>query len=134
MNARDRLAAIAARADAATPGPWESLDNGDRVIAWTGRRDDAIGIREFDYVIPEPMDSAVDAEFIAHARTDVPALVAFATAVLDELHTPFTADFAGVGARTYCVQCTEDSGYTAYPCAHVEAINRLADEHLGGTS
>lgn len=69
------LDAIEARANAATEGPWESLDRGDRLVAWR-QRDDELGIAAFDYVVPEPMDNADDAEFIAHARTDVPALVA----------------------------------------------------------
>jgi len=148
MNARDRLAAIAARADAATEGPWivkhepaweaDDVQHPDVITVgaqmWEGDDEPmTVCLASTDYE-DDPVDVLLDAEFIAHARADVPALVAFATAVLDELHTPFTADFAGVGARTYCVQCTEDSGYTAYPCAHVEAINRLADEHLGGTS
>lgn len=75
----EALAALDAKAAAATPGPWESLDNGDRVVAW--RRDhDGLGVREFDYVIPEPMDSAADAAYIAAADPPtVRALIAALT-------------------------------------------------------
>lgn len=47
----------------ATPGPWESLDGGDRIVAWKvgpGGFDD-----DFDYVMPEPMDHAGNAQWIA---------------------------------------------------------------------
>jgi hypothetical protein len=61
------LAAIRARAEAATEGPWGSPDtalafisNRSGPIMWAGR----------EYATVE------DAEFIAHARTDIPALLA----------------------------------------------------------
>jgi hypothetical protein len=65
------LAAIEARANAATPGPWRFpygrrecrvIDDGGRYIAETG--------------LPGLNGADDDAEFIAHARTDVDALVA----------------------------------------------------------
>lgn len=70
----DQLAAIATRAEAATPGPWctdhtwdiyQGAEYVPGVSRWIGemRRD----------VANEPF---ADAEFIAHARQDVPALLA----------------------------------------------------------
>jgi hypothetical protein len=51
-------------AAAATHGPWESLDRGDRLVAWKlnpeGQRDD-----DFDYVVDEPISNAANAEYIA---------------------------------------------------------------------
>ncbi len=66
------LAAIQARADAATPGPW--------VIEWDA--DDVsdapfpISIGPFCYLEHQGERDAVDAKFIESARTDVPALLA----------------------------------------------------------
>lgn len=67
MTLADRLAEIQARADNATDGPWEP----DGQDSWTpaGRSDFHLSIS--------------DAEFIAHARTDVPALIAALCAALD---------------------------------------------------
>jgi hypothetical protein len=69
------LAAIRARADAATPGPWRAVDTRvsvdlhDHVVAGSyteiqPSRDGAL------------VDEHYDCDFIATARTDVPALVA----------------------------------------------------------
>ena len=65
MTAADRLDEIAARADAANYGPWEP--DGSHFWTPSGRSD-------------FHLDPA-DAEFIAHARTDVPRLVAALRAV-----------------------------------------------------
>lgn len=69
----DELQAIKARAEAATPGPWHLAICVDTI---DGReRDDLAnieaGAKDIAYEVPSD-----DAAFIAHARTDVPALVA----------------------------------------------------------
>jgi hypothetical protein len=70
------LDAIKARADAATEGPWESVvdDHG------RGRVDASIWAKSIGYYIAEKVTSGpkhiADAEFMAKAREDVPALVA----------------------------------------------------------
>lgn len=79
------LAAIEARAAAATPEPWEwgldpVIEPGyhTQACVYIGthpRHRDATIIAEVDY------DRQVDADFIANARTDVPALVAYARAL-----------------------------------------------------
>ena len=88
MNAADRLNEIEARANAATEGPWtpdeytevdpDGFYELSRVIAPDPDGDDrcAIGVVHTGILRP-------DADFIAHARTDVPALVAALRAVLD---------------------------------------------------
>ena len=65
----DKLDAIAARADAATEGPWSAS-----VIDGTGDvyGPDGMGVA---YDCEGGCASEEDAEFIAHARSDVPALV-----------------------------------------------------------
>lgn len=64
----DELAAIAARAEAATPGPWQ-------VVPRCTERDwDIEGPEEAYY--RGQFARRTDAEFIAHARADIPALLA----------------------------------------------------------
>lgn len=93
MTPADRLAAIRARVEAATPGPWE-VHKSDviRVLP-----DPTTGE-------PEPHLVAqswpVDASFIAHARTDIPALLAAVEAAL-RMHSPVPVyEFA-----TECPEC-----------------------------
>jgi hypothetical protein len=62
------LDAVQARADAATPGPWRLTDGG-----WGEFVQDSEG-RELWALRHTP--EVADAEFVAHARTDVPLLVA----------------------------------------------------------
>lgn len=67
----DRLAEIEAREAAATPGPWHRLDFAhDANDVWIGP--------SFRNVIAQvvPDDASADAAFIAHAREDVPWLLA----------------------------------------------------------
>jgi hypothetical protein len=69
----DRLAQIQARADAATDGPWASVGRG--LVETIPEFD----LHRFD-VMPEIIAATklldADAEFIAHARMDIPALLA----------------------------------------------------------
>jgi len=76
----DELAAIRARCDAATPGPWR-FGVGDR--KYIGQSELLVvacdEARELDIALVDVEGGGYhhqDAEFIAHARTDVPALVA----------------------------------------------------------
>ena len=73
------LSEIRARLDAATPGPWESFiegrdhTSGDDFIRTGGLRDDCPDI----YVQHESRAApAADLDFIAHARQDIPRLLA----------------------------------------------------------
>jgi hypothetical protein len=81
----EELEAIGARAAAATPGPWAM--SRDEMSAGFGKHryvvvgtTTADGQRAVDWrLLVEGMrgaDAVHDAEFIAHARTDVPALLA----------------------------------------------------------
>ena len=90
MSAADRLDQIAARANAATKGPW-SYGGRNRI------QTPVIDVDEADwggeglsgYAIHAQQDTGAwryaDAEFMAHARADVPALVAALRAVLEEI-------------------------------------------------
>jgi hypothetical protein len=79
------LDAIKARAEVATPGPWE--EDGSEIYVVGSRAWVAESCHLAEYGVTAHGD--LDAEFIAHARTDVPALVA----EVERLR----ADLAGVG-------------------------------------
>ena len=77
-----------------------------------------------EYAVAYDVAREEDADFIAHARTDVPALVAALRAVLN-LHfkaQPIPAAFGTQEGGDYCVTCAED-----WPCPTVETIR----QHLG---
>ena len=89
----DRLGQIRARAGAATKGPWEvcAFDSGHSkfemsvsvITASAGDRIcDMDGLGRTLNEIDARDDGMADAEFIAHARTDVPALEAAVRAAL----------------------------------------------------
>jgi hypothetical protein len=65
--------AIRARAEAATEGPWEQRQNAPTMsgAVWHLRRAGQPGVRA---MVTEYQHGSANAEFIAHARTDVPAL------------------------------------------------------------
>ena len=134
MSAADRLDQIEARANAATEGPWtpdeytevdpDGFYELSRVIAPDPDGDDwcAIGVVHTGILRP-------DADFIAAARTDVPALVAALRAVL-EPHTPHecVSSLAGddpclilhggaCALRGRCREC-----HHTHPCPTVRAI------------
>ena len=80
MTALDRLAEIEALANAATEGPWTA--SGPFIGAVNAPEEDDPIFAEVNGEDDERAE--LDAEFIAHARTDVPALVAALRAVLAE--------------------------------------------------
>ena len=84
------LTAIEARAKAATPGPWWTRpDYGcdNACVYWNSDRPDVInGSTESTLIYDEGGHSVADAEFIAHAREDIPALIAEVRRLEGELH------------------------------------------------
>ena len=116
-----RLDEIEARTTAATEGPWghgQCVPCGERgrldVAIW-GRNGNALitSWRDQDEYDPE------DAEFIAHARADVPALVAVARYALSQ-HAP--------DGRGNCGPCDDATGEDGWPCSTVREIHRLLGE------
>ena len=109
----NRLDKIEARANAATEGPWMTYTvtphMGSEVLTAPEEGEDY-----GDYVVPEYIDMD-DAEFIAHARADVPEMAAALRAVL-EIHQDGGTECGSLGE--YGVP---------YPCPTVEAIRR----HIG---
>jgi len=78
------LEAIEAIEQAATPGPWHAI------VDYTSEHECAIGVDGVDDPIIEPsvFMSMKDAEFIAHARTDVPTLIQEVKDLREKLFTP----------------------------------------------
>ena len=102
-----RLDEIEARTTAATEGPWNVFMGR---IDHPGRSLIAVA---YDVGCDE------DADFIAHARTDVPALVAVARYALSQ-HAP-----DGWGN---CGPCDDATGEDGWPCSTVREIHRLLGE------
>ena len=131
----NRLNEIEARANAATEGPWAPWKDQDGAKHMQG----LLMVGNADAVIPEgemwvedvdinPVAHTYlpeDREFIAHVRTDVPALVAALRAVL-KLHKE---DGHGWGrGESFCTECQQGYGLLVpYPCPTVTAIR----QHLG---
>ena len=136
----NRLNEIEARANAATEGPWEVkpykglAEDGDYVDSIVGSSQESIvyqlgcGCCDIGLEVAHP-----DAEFIAAARTNVPALVDALEKVL-ELHVraecPTCGSRDGEGNEfhkcdddAYCEECDLEG----YPCPTVTAIR----QHLG---
>lgn len=110
-----RLNEIEARANAATEGPWEA---DWRFTGWdiSGNEDDGLPALIASDAYGE------DAEFIAHARADVPDMAAALRAVL-ALHKCRTYPDDGIGEPTACTHCDNEP----WPCPTVRAIR----QHLG---
>ena len=108
MTAREVLDAIQARVDAATPGPWKAEpyqlgNNSDGRMRVTSPND--LGIyNTAEDVLPN------DAEFIAHARTDIQALLVLARkqqAAIDAVRELHVMEFIEDGefSRNRCAEC-----------------------------
>ena len=83
-----RIEEIKARVEAATPGPWE-FSEPNLIVA--GDPDDPGWWGEVASVSDSYFNNTVDADFIAHARADVPYL-------LDELADSFPKTWSGLMA------------------------------------
>ena len=114
-----RLDEIEARTTAATEGPWtwatHSTADGDEWAVFSPA----------DWALATNRDGwGYDAEFIAHARQDVPALVAALRAVV-AIHRPVTVPgevFGTWGEAKQCEDCEQ-----RWPCNTLDAIR----QHLG---
>jgi hypothetical protein len=125
---RERLAEIRAREQAATEGPWQvGTDDDDAVDShWVY---DASWSEVGDVRTPHDEvrgDAVMDARFIAHARQDVPALLAAVEAAL-ALHQPVTMVLPVGGYDEQTVCCSHCRGERRngsasrvfWPCAEV---------------
>ena len=124
MTIETRLAEIRARAEAATEGPWRaSLLDGVEYEDGSSCHRGGIYPSEKG-AAPVLNTTNVDrrnAEFIAHARTDLPSLLA-AVETVRELHQPGPPYLLDV--PEVCEHCSdnEDEREVAYPCQTVQAL------------
>ena len=125
---RETLARIRKQADAATPGPWEAGCNDRHVLYVTTENEEFCAEYGPELYDSRGFFSADDTEFIAHARTAVPALLNLADAVL-ERHVkaqPITAAYGTREGGDYCAACADD-----WPCpdytAATTALERATD-------
>ena len=115
----NRLNEIEARANAATPGPWEAGCNDRHVLYVTTENEEFCAEYGPELYDSQGFFSDDDTEFIAHARTDVPALVSVARFALSQ-HAP-----DGYGN---CGPCDDATGEDGWPCSTVREIHRLLGE------
>ena len=124
----NRLNEIEARANAATPGPWEAGCNDRHMHYVTTENEEFCQTYGPELYDSQGFFSDDDTAFIAHARTDVPALVAALKKVL-ELHIP---DYTYPDCPK-CAECSDLASTEArrvavtWPCPTVDAIR----QHLG---
>ena len=116
-----RLNEIKARAEAATPGPWEADGTGEVSQHWSRPKpwETVVGtdVACMSYCYggsAKGVERDEDAEFIAHARTDVPALLDALQSVLDLHKRQPSPD------GDFCAECFPDNW--DYPCPTVTAI------------
>lgn len=122
MSAREVLDEIQARVTAATPGPWEVSDANEGMHEygpmWMVTNDEfhnpSGGEDEPWLAVEMRVGDEQDAAFIAHARTDVPRLVAALRAVLD---------------NHWCIEGGDECGYDGriWPCPDYRAITEALD-------
>lgn len=116
-----RLDEIEARANAATEGPWTAEYSGEQgnCVLPPGYRSTREAV-----AVTRLLRARADAEFIAQARTDVPALVAALRAVV-AIHRPVTVPgevFGTWGEAKQCEDCEQ-----RWPCNTLDSIR----QHLG---
>ena len=118
------LDAIEARSNAATEGPWE-LAGGNEWLSPLG-----IDVGS-EFESNRPTLKAKDAEFIAHARTDVPHLLTLARnqhaalEAVEALHQP--QDPTPSQPWVTCAGCTNGG---PYPCPTIKAIRAALGDSL----
>ena len=91
------LSSIRARVEAATKGPWAVRDRGEELVGRvldvvrphvsgkSSRQPRAIILQWYDAEVPIGGRTSRDAEFIAHARTDIPLLLKVAEAARESI-------------------------------------------------
>lgn len=128
MTNDTRLGEIRARADAATEGPWTAEYSGEQgnCVLPPGYQSTREAV-----AVTRLLSAQADAELIANARTDLPALLAAVEAVMKR-HRPVEVE----PSETICAECSTLRGqgetaryfpFTEYPCPTVRAITDALD-------
>lgn len=118
MSEALNLGGIEARADAATEGPWEF----DETLGISCELFRSLGAHEWGIHLGS-IEQRDDAEFIARARDDVPALLAEVRrlrGVIERLHIPDPEYLPG----QMCAECghDRDGEPTPWPCRTMRAL------------
>ena len=127
MTIHARLAAIQARCDAATKGPW-MVDPEDfgTILASNDGGFDGYHIADVHDHDGGMFPVEHNGQFIAHARADVPALLTAVQAVMKRHRPgpPYLLDVSEV-----CEHCSdnEDEREVAYPCPTIRDITDALD-------
>ena len=115
---------------AATPGPWHATEPED----WhgdTGYEPQSAVVASGSPLTWDDHSGEVfkpaDAEWIAHARTALPAAAAALQAVLD-LHVKVVTDRHVAGPTAVCEPCSEDRMFAEWPCPTVATITEALGE------
>ena len=113
------LEAIAARCEAATPGPWEVLSDElvDTVWLNAATPEDDKPIALFDYR-PGTLNRA-NADFVAHARQDVPVLLAAMRSMQQRIQDLLEANNREIKARVEAKRQLEEAMAKLGPTARV---------------
>lgn len=111
-----RLDEIKARAEAGTSGLWVNPHGAMEKYGYEF-------INSPSGIVASKIDNHANAEFIAHARTDVPALVEAVEAVL-KLHE--SGNYSD--GNNYCILCSRSGVLCPYPCQTVAAIQSALGE------
>ena len=129
LSTTDELAAMRARVDEATDGPWSASGEyaGSWEVTYTWRP--GTELEECSRVLDvsdrfDACGNQGDAEFVAHARTDVPRLLDAVEAVL-AMHEPVSRHLVNGGTFdecSYCVDPQDNTWRLDYPCPTVQAI------------
>lgn len=109
---------------AATGGPWYTFKTAVGLTNGIGSK----VIPKYEAVIEDTYTDPADAEWIAHARSALPAATAALRAVLD-LHQPYQYR---ASERDLCAECINDAeteGTIQWPCPTVRAITDALTSH-----
>lgn len=117
---RPDIETIRARADAAAPGEWKcwhkDMDFGGAVVFNIG---DAMVIQKLSHRNIGPIFMKEDADFIAHARTDIPTLLDY----IKELETERDAALTDLRIGWLCRACKKrEVGKEWCSCKHREFV------------
>jgi len=149
LSTTDELAAMRARADEATEGPWGHWPEAGDIEIFKATKEEpdcpalAPGTTSSEWILAawirprlgpggqiyeategRPGGDEPDAEFIAHARGDMPRLLDAVEAVL-AMHEPVSRPLVNGGTFdecSYCVDPQDNTWRLDHPCPTVQAI------------